>query len=229
MPIHAIEFVENPEPRCPVVLLLDTSDSMAGEPIEQLNEGIATFKYEVEKDTLAALRVEVCLITFGSDVTCVQDFTTIDDFTAPRLHPKGYSPLGGALELGLEKVLNRVATYKNNGIPYYRPWIFLITDGAPTDGMKWYEAGQEAQALERRGLLNMFLIGVEGADMAVLSKIASPDRPPLKLQALKFNALFRWLSSSVRRVSSSTVASSDMITLPSVAGWAHADTTYDDG
>ncbi len=65
MPVGFPEFVENPENRCPVLLLLDTSGSMAGEPIQELNRGIAAFKEDVLKDTKASLSVEVAMITFG--------------------------------------------------------------------------------------------------------------------------------------------------------------------
>jgi uncharacterized protein YegL len=57
MPVGLPEFVENPENRCPVLLLLDTSGSMAGEPIQELNRGIAAFKEDILKDTKASLSV----------------------------------------------------------------------------------------------------------------------------------------------------------------------------
>jgi len=59
------EFADNPEPRCPVVLLLDTSQSMQGAPINELNEGLHTFEQVLKGDILASLRVEVAIITFG--------------------------------------------------------------------------------------------------------------------------------------------------------------------
>ena len=63
MAIGEPEFVKNPEPRCPVILLVDTSSSMSGAPIEQLNNGLQLFKKEVSEDSQAALRVEVAIIT----------------------------------------------------------------------------------------------------------------------------------------------------------------------
>ena len=65
MPVGMPEFVDNPEARCPVILLCDTSGSMSGAPINALNTGLAAFREEVYKDEIAALRVEVALVTFG--------------------------------------------------------------------------------------------------------------------------------------------------------------------
>ena len=94
------EFAENPEIRCPVVLILDVSASMEGAPIEALNAGLASFKYDIEEDDMAALRVEVGVVTFGKDVKIIHDFSTIDHFTPPQLIPSGKTPLGEAIHLG---------------------------------------------------------------------------------------------------------------------------------
>ena len=64
MPVGLLEFVENPENRCPVILLLDTSGSMSGQPIQELNRGLAAFKEDVMKDAQASLSVEVAIVTF---------------------------------------------------------------------------------------------------------------------------------------------------------------------
>ena len=132
MPIGTPEFIGNPEPRCPVVLLLDNSGSMSGQPIQELNAGIATFKQSVEEDGLASLRVEVAIISFGP-VKLVQDFVTMDRFMPPQLKVEGLTPMGEAIEYALNLLEDRKETYRDNGIQYYRPWIFLITDGSPTD------------------------------------------------------------------------------------------------
>ncbi|MFM7372537.1 MAG: vWA domain-containing protein, partial [Sphaerospermopsis kisseleviana] len=118
------EFVENPENRCPVVLLLDTSGSMSGQPIEELNTGLAAFKEDVLKDAHASLSVEVAIVTFGP-VRLIQDFVTIDHFTLPKLEADGVTPMGEAIEYALDLVEKRKQTYKDNGILYYRPWVFL--------------------------------------------------------------------------------------------------------
>jgi uncharacterized protein YegL len=66
MTLDAIEFAENPEPRCPCVLLLDTSGSMSGEKIAALNAGLQTFRDELLQDNLASKRVEVAIVAFDT-------------------------------------------------------------------------------------------------------------------------------------------------------------------
>lgn len=215
------EFVENPENRCPVVLLLDTSRSMSGEPIEALNEGLITFKETVQEDEQAALRLEVALVAFGP-VRLIQDFVTIDQFIPPQLEARGLTPIGEAVEFALDLLENRKATYRANGIQYYRPWIFLITDGAPNPESPWQHAAQSVRNAEMNRKLCFFAVGVQGADMETLRQIAPPERPPMLLNGLDFRAMFVWLSDSMKRVSSSTVGG-EMVALPPV-GWGQITT-----
>ncbi len=219
MPIGLPEFVDNPEPRCPVILLCDASGSMSGAPINALNAGLTAFKEDVYRDEIASLRVEVAIVTFGP-VRLVQDFVTIDNFTSPLLKADGVTPMGGAIEYALDLLEERKETYKNNGIQYYRPWVFLITDGAPTDS--WHYAAQQVRQAEAQRRLLFFAVGVEGADMSTLRQIAPPERPPVLLNGLDFRSMFQWLSTSMKRVSSSQVGGT-MIALPPV-GWGQIAT-----
>jgi uncharacterized protein YegL len=196
------ELISNPEPRCPCVLLLDTSGSMRGRPLEELNQGVQTFMSEILADKLATLRVEVAMITFGP-VNKVSDFQTLDHFNPPHLQPTGDTPMGAAIVAGLDLLEERKQHYKAAGISYYRPWLFLVTDGAPTDNYR--EAARRVQAgdNDERKAFSFWGIGVEGADMARLGEICSPNRPPLKLGGLNFRELFVWLSASMKSVAQS--------------------------
>jgi uncharacterized protein YegL len=202
MPVGLHEFADNPEPRCPVILLIDNSGSMSGQPIQELNKGLVAFKQSVQEDAMASLRLEVAIVTFGP-VRLLQDFVTIDRFVPPQLQAEELTPMGEAIEYALDLLDVRKETYKNNGIQYYRPWIFLITDGSPTDN--WQNAAQRVRDGEAKKKLAFFAVGVDRADMNILSLIAPPNRPPIKLNGLNFKDMFVWLSNSLGRVSTQKV------------------------
>jgi uncharacterized protein YegL len=209
-----LEFAENPEPRCPVVLLLDTSGSMAGTPIAELNQGLQRFWEEVSSDSLAAKRVEVAVVTFGP-VKVDQDFTTITKSTPPICTADGVTPIGEAVIKGCGLLQERKKLYKQNGIAYFKPWMILITDGAPTDDTA---SAIDAITLgEKQNALSFFAIGASDADMKILSSL-SVNRDPLKLKGLQFSEFFLWLSASVASVSQSTPGV--LVPLQSPRGWA---------
>jgi uncharacterized protein YegL len=212
------DFTSNPEPRVPCILLLDVSSSMSGNPIAELNAGLLAFKEELTADGLAAKRVEPAIVTFGQDVQTVCDFTTVQYFHPPTLEPSGMTPMGRAVHHALDMLENRKQTYKSNGIAYYRPWVFLITDGAPNDE-GWEAAAERAKAGEKAKGYAFFCVGVENANMEVLARFST--REPLKLKGTRFRELFQWLSSSLQSVSRSTPGEAVPIANPTgPSGWA---------
>jgi uncharacterized protein YegL len=213
---EVVEFAENPEPRCPCVLLLDTSGSMQGDRIEALNQGLLSFKDELVKNTLAARRVEVAIVTFDSHVNVVQDFVTVDQFTPPILTAQGLTTMGAGINKSLEIIQERKSQYRANGIAYYRPWIFMITDGEPQGEIDEVieQATQRLRGDESNKKVAFFTVGVENANMDRLHQIAV--RTPLKLKGLNFVEMFVWLSASMSAVSHSQLE--EQVALPPI-GW----------
>jgi len=213
---EAVEFAENPEPRCPCVLLLDTSGSMQGMALNALNEGLQSFKNDLIQNSLASRRVEVAIVTFDSNVNVVQDFVTADLFSPPTLTAQGLTNMGSGINKALDLVQERKAKYRNNGIAYYRPWIFMITDGEPQGESDQVveQAAQRVKDDEANKRVAFFSVGVDNANMARLSELAV--RTPLKLQGLNFTEMFVWLSASMSAVSHSKV--DEQVALPPI-GW----------
>jgi uncharacterized protein YegL len=184
-----------------------------------LNQGLQVFKDSLMADSLALKRVEVALVTFGP-VQTVQEFITADMFVPPELRATGDTPMGSAIRHSLDLLAARKSQYKSAGLAYYRPWIFLMTDGGPTD--PWQEAAQMVHRGEEGKSFMFFAVAVENANVEILRQIAPPSRPPLKLKGLAFRELFQWLSTSLRSVSQSRV--DDKVTLPDPTagpgGWA---------
>jgi uncharacterized protein YegL len=200
---ESVEFAENPEPRCACVLLLDTSGSMQGEAITALNVGLAAFKKDLVKDPLASRRVEVAIVTFDNEVKIAQDFVTADQFEPPTLTAQGQTFMGTAIQKALDLIQTRKATYRQNGVAYYRPWVFMITDGEPQGEPDHVvqQAAQRLKADEANKRVAFFAVGVENANMAKLGEIVV--RTPVKLIGLNFVEMFVWLSKSMEAVSQS--------------------------
>ena len=213
---EVVEFAENPEPRCPCVLLLDTSASMTGTPIQALNDGLEIFKDNLITDELAKKRVEVAIISFDNQVKIVQDFITADQFENPILTAQGQTYMGTAIHKALDMIATRKSEYRNNGITYYRPWVSLVTDGEPQGESEKVikEAGDRIKQEEDSKHVAFFAVGVEGANMDKLGEIV--QRTPLKLRGLNFREMFIWLSASMQQVSHSQV--DEQVALPP-PGW----------
>lgn len=224
----AIEIANPQHPHCATVLLLDTSSSMAeADKIGQLNQGIQYFKEDVEADDLARKRVDLSIVTFGMGVETVTPFTSIEEFDPPSLTANGSTPMGAGLLEAMQSIRNRKEEYRAQGMDYYRPWLFLITDGEPTDmypgDTTWETVVTELHEGERGKEFLAFVIGVEPANMALLTQLAPPERAPVQLQRGRFREMFAWLSKSQRAVSASKVG--DQVALESPAGWATVSTT----
>ena len=209
-----VEFAENPEPRCPCIILVDQSTSMKGDRIASVNKGIREFKNSIMEDEVAAARAEIAIITFNHRATTVQDFTAAWDLDPPTISAGGSTNISGAVHHAISELERRKRTYRANGIESYRPIIILITDGEPTsdDPELLANVSNHIAGQEEGKHLTFFTFAVEGADLKKLAQIAPPNRPPMQLREARIEEMFLWLSNSVSAISQSQPG--DSIRLP---------------
>ena len=127
------ELVSNPTARVPVCLCLDTSGSMIGAPIAELNAGVAMFFQAIQEDEVAKYAAEIAIVTFGEHARKIFDSGSITRQQVPILQADGGTPLGGGVNLALDLLEARKKEYSQAGIDYYQPWLVVMTDGQPTD------------------------------------------------------------------------------------------------
>ena len=211
------EEVENYQQKCCCSLVLDVSGSMWGDPLKELNAGLQDFHKDIQEDSTTSSRLEVSVITFGSDVKTLVEPSLVENFTMPNLETRGGTKLVDGVREGIEKVEDRKSWYKETGQPYYRPWVILITDGEPDSDQDVDGLASEIQQAMDNKKFHFFAIGVKGANMSILKQISGNKMPPGMLQGLKFSAFFKWLSQSMGAVTSST--DGQKIDLPDATGW----------
>ncbi|GIH72320.1 vWA domain-containing protein [Sphaerimonospora thailandensis] len=202
--------------RLPVVLCLDTSSSMQGEPIEALNTELTGWSRILNNDLQLSSAVDVALVTFGAEGvrawrgqqaipsnSTESPFVPGERFTAPKLTAGGVTPMIEALRLAISHVRRYKESLRANGLQYYRPLIFLATDGAPTgpDGhvtSSWREILPELAADREEKRYLLYALGVGDLPPGATEVLASlaPGRNHV-LAGLAFRELLQVLSASI--------------------------------
>jgi uncharacterized protein YegL len=205
------EEVSSSTRRLPVYLLLDTSGSMHGDPIEAVKMGLRQLRSDLQSDPQALESVWLSVITFADTAKQVVPLTEVGAFQEPPLDASGTTALGEALKLLLtclnKEVRKTTATQKGD----WKPLIFLMTDGQPTDS--WEGPADEVKK-RRPGNLIACAAG-SGADDKVLKRITEvvvrlQDTSPGTL-----GAFMKWVTASVSTTSTGVAASPDQpVNLP---------------
>lgn len=187
-----MEFFER---RLPVYLLLDTSESMLDEGIESLQKGLSTLMMDLHSDPHALETVWMSVITFADHAQQVVPLTEMGRVRIPPLRCRPGTSLGGALELLQECIAREVRTHTAEVKGDWKPMVFLLTDGTPTDDWERSVARLRASAGTRP--MNLIAIGCgDDVDPFVLMQLSNNvlmmrDNPE------SFRSLFQWISASL--------------------------------
>jgi uncharacterized protein YegL len=202
--------------RTPCVLVLDTSGSMqAQDRIGHLNQGLKQFEKAVKATEALRQRVLLMVIGFGESVRILADWTPAADFAAPELQADGMTPLGEAMTVAHEAVTEIAQQMRSRGIPFTRPWIFVISDGEPTDSGWERAAAASRRACEEKKAV-VWPLAVPGANGSTLHAFARTDMKVYEIaNDGRFEAIFEWLSTSLGAVMQSQPGQNLQLTAPS--------------
>jgi len=188
--------------RLPVYLLLDCSGSMSGEPIEAVRQGIDHLLSELRGDPNALETVWLSVITFSSVARQAVPLTELLDFEEPSLTAGGTTAMGGALRLLMSEIEREVRRSTPTQKGDWKPLVFLMTDGNPTD--TWEDAADD---LKQRRLGTVIACGAgSGVDEANLKRITDNVVMLTDYTPDTFKAFFAWVSASVMTTSQKVAA-----------------------
>ncbi|MBF0233885.1 MAG: VWA domain-containing protein [Desulfamplus sp.] len=183
--------------RLPVYLVLDTSGSMAGQPIEAVKKGVQLLASTLRQDPYALETACISVITFNTEAQQITPLTDIITFQPPDIKAQGITSLGAALKLLAEKIGQEVVKTTPEKRGDWKPLIFIMTDGAPTDD--WQSGLKELKKI-KTGIIVCCAAGND-ARIDVLKQISEVvvELKTADTEAIK--KFFQWISASISTTS----------------------------
>ena len=157
--------------KLPVYILLDCSESMVGETIDSVQDGLDMLLRQLRSDPQALETAWVSIITFSRDAEQLVPLTALADIQTPQLKVRPGTSLGKALSLLRNCIEGEVKTGTKDRKGDYRPLVFLLTDGQPTDD--WRAVKQAVDRLTNPRIANFYAIGCgDDVDYDMLNEVA---------------------------------------------------------
>lgn len=185
--------------RLPVYLLLDTSGSMFGEPIEAVKNGVQMLLSTLRGDPYALETAFLSIITFDSKAEQIVPLTELAAIQQPTINASGCTALGEALSLLSQRVDDEVTKTTPEIKGDWRPLVFIMTDGRPTD-----DINRGIQEFNKRkfGMVVACAAG-QDADVNILKKITENVVQLDTADSATIKAFFKWVSASISTSSKS--------------------------
>jgi uncharacterized protein YegL len=191
--------------RLPIYLLLDTSGSMAGAPIQAVNQGVNLLYNELMNDPSAIETVYIAVITFNSQAQMVAPLTELTQFSPPTFNAGGATALGAALHLLNDSLDRDILPNSPERKGDYKPLIFLMTDGMPTDS--WERAADEIKNRTKQKVATIIALGCGGGvEVNTLRRITEVVLMMENVTPDQITQYFKWVSQSVSTASVSAQA-----------------------
>lgn len=183
--------------RLPVYILLDTSGSMKGEPIESVKVGLDTMLACLRSDPFALESVWLSIITYDREARCLVPLTSIEEFQLPPIQTPDSGPthMGEALRLldGMmaKDIIKTSAAAKGD----WKPLLFLMTDGKPSDSQLY---AQMAQEIKKHGFAAIIPCAAGMKAKTEPLKLLSDNVYALQnMDESDFRKFFQWVSASI--------------------------------
>lgn len=179
--------------RLPVYLLLDTSGSMSGEPIEAVKNGVQVMISSLRQNPQAIETAFISVITFDSVAQQIIPLTDLASFQMVDIKATGVTALGDALKLVSNKIDNEVAKTTMEQKGDWKPLVFIMTDGIPTDD--WQSGLNEFK--QRKTAFTVACAAGSGADTSILKQITENVVSLDTADSASIGKFFQWVTASI--------------------------------
>lgn len=195
---NAVNNVEISSTRkIPICLVLDTSGSMTkGNNIRTLNENLQGFLDFVRSNSKSRRIADISIVVMGGGVEVFTEYQSIDNINFEKpFEAHGSTPMGEAMNIALDLLLDRREFYRNNEIEHYKPIILLMSDGFPTD--QYQEAARRTSEMVLNKEIKLYPVGIGDEFDARMMREFSPVITPKVIHSKdEFALLFQLLSQS---------------------------------
>lgn len=183
--------------RLPVYLLLDTSGSMTGEPIEAVKNGVQMMLHSLRQMPQALETAYISIITFDTDVKQIIPLTDLASFQMVDIKASGTTSFGAALLLLADKVQNEITKTTLEQKGDWKPMTFIMTDGVPTDD--WQSGWNKLKSVYKGFMVGCAVGG--STDTSILKQITNEVVSLQNADSESISQFFKWVTASISTTS----------------------------